>query len=365
MEKNDRGFIMYNNVVTILSAVLICLGTMYSVLCVIKMSLKDILKTRTVEYFDNAEMPLIEQVYYARSGIIIIAIGTILQIISIAIKGISFQFCILLSTIAILLCGGTITIGYFKMRNDQHKVSKIQDSKQLEINQNRICGKKLSIEKGMCVIGAVVILCPVILAIGVSCPEFQKINGGDNWIGFWGSYLGAILGGCITLYVLFSTIKNEKEKIELQQKIEKCDLLLENIAALNALHKKIMLAKREGENAFLNACIEFWHRHNFISLQLKCIRNDHRYKNVDLIENRLESFAKAMEKYIELVQDGLKEKKEKANSADNEDTKSKQASFEDKENDNFKLEECVKSLEGTLGALTNILERFVYDNTIL
>ena len=41
----------------------------------------------------------------------------------------------------------------------------------------------------------------------------------NEWIGFWGGYLGAILGGMITLYVLWKTIKEEKEISIRQEKI--------------------------------------------------------------------------------------------------------------------------------------------------
>lgn len=56
----------------------------------------------------------------------------------------------------------------------------------------------------------IIILLP--LAINLICliPTKYTIDNND-WIGFWGSYLGSIIGGIITLFVLFQSNKLTKE----------------------------------------------------------------------------------------------------------------------------------------------------------
>lgn len=73
----------YNDVMSAVSCVLTVVGTILSVLCVLKMSVKDVMYTRTCEGHDNAQFTVLEQRYYARRGIGVIIIGAILQIISI------------------------------------------------------------------------------------------------------------------------------------------------------------------------------------------------------------------------------------------------------------------------------------------
>lgn len=45
----------------------------------------------------------------------------------------------------------------------------------------------------------------------------------SGWIGFWGSYLGGIVGGLITLYVLFRTLKENKELQRKEHRIAFCN----------------------------------------------------------------------------------------------------------------------------------------------
>lgn len=62
-----------------------------------------------------------------------------------------------------------------------------------------------------------IVVCPIFINIIICCrnplPWNVPIAGtSENWVGFWGSYAGAIVGGLITLYVLYHTIK-ENAKI--------------------------------------------------------------------------------------------------------------------------------------------------------
>jgi len=62
------------------------------------------------------------------------------------------------------------------------------------------------------------VLIPLIIAWLLS---FRLINTDttNEWIGFWGGYLGSILGGVITLYVMWKTLQTEKNNREREERI--------------------------------------------------------------------------------------------------------------------------------------------------
>lgn len=82
----------------------------------------------------------------------------------------------------------------------------------------------------------VIVVVPLLIAGGLS---FRLINTDttNEWIGFWGGYLGSLIGGAITLYVMKETNKEAREnlKITLQngkeldqrkEKIEFCNMII-------------------------------------------------------------------------------------------------------------------------------------------
>lgn len=69
----------------------------------------------------------------------------------------------------------------------------------------------------LCVVG--LLLRPIIIAILVSLPILPKLTNNNDWIGFWGGYLGSILGGMITLFVLKITIDDNNKLRKRDEKI--------------------------------------------------------------------------------------------------------------------------------------------------
>lgn len=55
-----------------------------------------------------------------------------------------------------------------------------------------------------------------------------KVN--ESWIGFWGGYLGAIFSGMITLWVMYCTMKEEKQIAKENNRRENNKYLLEKLA---------------------------------------------------------------------------------------------------------------------------------------
>ncbi len=74
------------------------------------------------------------------------------------------------------------------------------------------------------ILGLIVVLfiIPLVLAFLLRF-DFIITDTSSGWIGFWGSYLGGIVGGLITLYVLFRTLKENREMQKKEHKIAFCN----------------------------------------------------------------------------------------------------------------------------------------------
>lgn len=94
---------MWNDWLAVESAIWIMIGTIVSVLCVLKLSIKNVIHTVTCEGLRNAHLGVLEQRHYARMGISIIVIGTFLQIVSILWKKAGIFEFVLFSMISLLL----------------------------------------------------------------------------------------------------------------------------------------------------------------------------------------------------------------------------------------------------------------------
>lgn len=69
-------------------------------------------------------------------------------------------------------------------------------------------------KKELFIIIGMVTFVPIIVAIGVSLPVLRCIDNTSPWIGFWGSYVGSIFGGVITLISLQKTLNNNKDILD-------------------------------------------------------------------------------------------------------------------------------------------------------
>lgn len=74
------------------------------------------------------------------------------------------------------------------------------------------------IKKNVKFIICIAILIPIIIYILSVFPVFP--SGNNDWSAFWGSYLGAIIGGVITLYVMKKTIDDSVQGRKREEKIE-------------------------------------------------------------------------------------------------------------------------------------------------
>lgn len=115
---------MYNDILSALACLFNLYGTIFAVLCIIKMSFKDVMRTNTVEYLIHSDETVLEQRYNARTGIGIIFIGAILQLVCIFYKNISLWGCGVLSGIAIFGAIVIIVVERYRMKKYKTEVSK-------------------------------------------------------------------------------------------------------------------------------------------------------------------------------------------------------------------------------------------------
>lgn len=80
----------------------------------------------------------------------------------------------------------------------------------------------------------IIIAAPIIIGLGVSADILNNFTNNNDWIGFWGSYVGTIIGGIITLAVLYFTLKNENYNKKREEKIQYFDKLIDEWASVDA-----------------------------------------------------------------------------------------------------------------------------------
>lgn len=82
----------------------------------------------------------------------------------------------------------------------------------------------------------------------------------NEWIGFWGGYLGSIIGGMITLYVMYVTICNENKAKKREEKIQFFNQIIKNYCCvasvtfelINKILDGVFETRIEGYNDILN-----------------------------------------------------------------------------------------------------------------
>lgn len=126
-------FKMTNDLLSVISGSIITIGTIFSILSIIKMRLSDIFKTSTIGYLIEMPIPVLEQVYQARQGVFMIIMGLFLSITSILWKEISWKtfWLIIIMTLVIIII---VSLLFYKI----YQSDKIKIKKELELRDNRI-----------------------------------------------------------------------------------------------------------------------------------------------------------------------------------------------------------------------------------
>lgn len=87
-------------------------------------------------------------------------------------------------------------------------------------------------KNGLFLVSIVVLIGVPIIVYLLSSIPLLPIGGNNDWAGFWGGYLGAIIGGSITLYVLFKTMQENRWSQSRQEKIDFCNYIAEMIGRI-------------------------------------------------------------------------------------------------------------------------------------
>ena len=82
------------------------------------------------------------------------------------------------------------------------------------------------------IIAIVSIAAPIIIGWGVSQDILNNWTNDNDWIGFWGSYIGTMIGSFVTLFVLWSTLEDNRRSREREEKVNYYNNLIEVISAL-------------------------------------------------------------------------------------------------------------------------------------
>ena len=110
---------------------------------------------------------------------------------------------------------------------------------------------------------------------------WPKIEGSNDWIGFWGSYLGAIIGGAITLIVLWKTIVSNRQEREQQEKLEFFHKIINEATYLDMYPKKIISSLVKGNKGqYFSDLLEY--NRKVLELQLILEIEDERNKYEDI-----------------------------------------------------------------------------------
>ena len=110
-----------NDWLSIICSIYGLLGTVISVLSIIKMAIKDVLKTNTIGYLKDLPMPTLDQVYQARHGISLMTVGFLLEMINIFFKNLTtkqFIYIFAFSLIIEIIIAIYLVIRYKKQKKE-------------------------------------------------------------------------------------------------------------------------------------------------------------------------------------------------------------------------------------------------------
>ena len=103
-----------------------------------------------------------------------------------------------------------------------------------------------------------IVISPIFIAVFVSLPVLDGLSADNDWIGFWGGYIGAIMGGIITIYVLLKTIRENKEQQRRNERIGFYNKLLEKTVKIDIHQKKVLeMARRKNFEGYMCAILDY------------------------------------------------------------------------------------------------------------
>ena len=155
------------------------------------------------------------------------------------------------------------------------------------------------------IIVAMIIAAPIVVNYCISTDSGNVTQAGSAWIGFWGSYIGAVLGGIVTLLVMVFTLSSNHKEKRREESIALCENILEEGTCISELLTRLKYASHDK----VDIIYELNRKVLALKLKLEIIKTKGSYKGVDAL-------LKLLNDMIDMQEEIQKEKS--ANKADQE-----------------------------------------------
>ena len=147
-----------------------------------------------------------------------------------------------------------------------------------------------------------IVIFPVLVAILVSIPILDGLSSSNDWIGFWGGYIGSLLGGVITLYVLIKTLESAKEERIAEEKSRFFKELIDLVLDIDFYQKRILKEQMEIRGDKLQKIMEYNALISKIGMLIKIEKCKGIYNGIDELEKNFEDFSKVSDKFVTIQQ---------------------------------------------------------------
>lgn len=145
-----------------------------------------------------------------------------------------------------------------------------------------------------------IVIFPVLVAILVSIPILDGLSASNDRIGFWGGYIGSLLGGVITLYVLIKTLESAKEERIAEEKSRFFKELIDLVLDIDFYQKRILKEQMEIRGDKLQKIMEYNALISKIGMLIKIEKCKGIYNGIDELEKKFQDFSKASDALVEI-----------------------------------------------------------------
>ena len=145
---------------------------------------------------------------------------------------------------------------------------------------------------------SVCIMAPIVIGWGVSLDILNEWTNDNDWIGFWGSYVGAIFGGLVSLYVMRYTINKTEKITEMERKKEFCDNLLKELIDYHVGIKHFAQKLARSEEIDMDKAIEVSKNSEILTIKVNAKKNDQNYIYCESLKNSLDELTESFNRLL-------------------------------------------------------------------
>lgn len=157
----------------------------------------------------------------------------------------------------------------------------------------------------------VLLIIPLIIAMIINV-RLICVDTTNVWIGFWGSYIGAIISAGIAIYVMKETLINERQIRDLDEKSRFLDDLIRKHTDVTKYNKRLLsevefvddqksIIFKKDMKAFYNACIDF--NQSLDELEFLLLIGDYtgKYKDVAGLKKAVQDYSEVNKTLVEIL----------------------------------------------------------------